>query len=102
MEGGELFFLLTAGGASGAAGKRLAPPRPMRSVTASATAADLLTQTLAFTVKLLNCGFGFSARNVDSQHFVDRFGNPGAAGCEPLLNHVALFANQTNVQHGAV
>ena len=70
-----------------------------RSFAAAPLAADLLAQSLAIGVQLLQRRLGFAAFCIRAQELVDPGRIIAATRREPRLHKVRLFANETNVEH---
>src|SRR5947208_14741575 len=58
--------------------------------------ADLLAQSIALGLQLLQLGLGFSPLRIDFQQLVDPRGVVAATGRDPYANKIRFFANQTN------
>ena len=69
--------------------------------TTAAFRADFFAQSISLRVELLQCGLIFSSLRIDAQKIIDLCFLGSAARSQPAFHEVGLFANETNVEHGA-
>jgi hypothetical protein len=69
--------------------------------TPPAFRADFPAQPVSVRVELLERGLIFSPLRIDTQEIINLCFLGSAASCQPAFYEIRLFANETDIEHGA-